>query len=357
MSLLKSVFTNNIVFKTIGILIFTCLITGCDRIDIELTSTAPITSTDSQHLLKKTQILSYLNWMSTSDSVLVGQNIGHADGSLNYGHYLHLTTPPAVLSVDLGYDDYNRNYSDLISFIQNHYQNNGIVTVSFHMPNPYNRRDVRNNSKFKYSLLYTQGNSTNKNLKTILNNIGNFLQALKNKDIIVIVRMYPEMNGGWFWWGNNKNWPSQDEFKNLWNYSHQYLVEERKLDNLLFVYCANYQYSSDLKAVDYFYPGDEMVDLVGLDYYNDDFNNLNQNNSYTTLSNINKPLVICEIGPQSSNGNFNNLNYLELLKYPKIAYFSAWHSWKNDKWAIEDNLNMSLLMSNDKIITRNKIKF
>ena len=342
--------------KSIYILLITCLLISCEKIDIKLINSSPTTDLDVNHTTKKAQIISYLNRMGQTDSVIVGQNIGHADGSLNYGHFNNLEKAPGVLAVDLGYDDYNRNYSELITYIENHVSKNGIVNVSFHMPNPYNRKEVRNKDKFKYSLLFTEGNSTNKNLKALLNNIGNFLQTLKDKHIITIVRLYPEMNGGWFWWGNNKNWPTQQEFKSLWSYSHNYLVEERKLDNLLFVYCVNYQYSTAVKPVDYFYPGDEYVDIVGMDYYQNDLTNINQNNSLTTLSAINKPLVMCEIGPASSNGTFDNLTYLGLLNYTKIAYFVAWHSWKNDKWAIESNQNSSELLNNSKIITREEIK-
>ena len=348
----------NVKMKKIIILFASvCFLIGCKKIEFEQVSTLPITDFDSNHQIKKEQIITYLNRLGQSDSLIVGQNIGHADGILNFGHFDNLIKTPGVLAFDLGYDDYSRDYSELITYIENFYSENGIVTLSFHMPNPYNKKDVKNKAKFDYKLLYEIGNQTNENFKLLLNNIGNFLQLLKNKDIIVLVRLFPEVNGGWFWWGNNKNWATQNEFNDLWIYTYNYFCKERQLDNLLFVYCVNYQYSEELKPVEYFYPGDEYVDIVGMDYYQNDLDNINQNNSLTVLSQYNKPLVMCEIGPSYSMGEFDNLTYLGLTNYSKISYFVAWHSWKKNKWAIEDNINSDELMNNKLIITLDEFNY
>jgi mannan endo-1,4-beta-mannosidase len=343
--------------KIILLVLVACFIISCGKFEFQQLETLPITDFDTNHNAKKEQIIAYLNRIAETDSLIVGQNIGHADGSLNYGHFNNLIKTPGVLGFDLGYDDYNRDYSELINYIEDFYNQNGIVTVSFHMPNPHNRKDVKNKAKFDYNLLYEDGNSTNDNFKIILNNIGNFLQTLKNKNIVVIVRVFPEVNGGWFWWGNDNNWATQQQFKDLWIYTHEYLTIDRQLDNLLFAYCVNYQYSEEQKSVDYFYPGDDYVDIVGMDYYQNSLDNINENNSLSILSQYDKPLVMCEVGPAESDGGFDNLTYLGLFDYPKISYFVAWHSWEKNKWAIEDNLNADELMNNEKIITLDKINY
>ncbi len=288
----------------------------------------------------KQDVLDYLNMMSTCDSVIVGQNIGHADGSLEYGHMNNLIKSPGVLAVDLGYDDFSRDYSSLINEIENHWNNGGLISVSTHMPNPSNKKEIKA-GKADYEKVITDGKKDNTNFKLLLNNIGNFLQELKNREIVVLFRPFHEMNGGWFWWGNNKNWPSQEAITNIWVYADNYFYTERQLDNLLWVYGPNFQYDDELKSVDYYYPGDAYVDVVGIDYYHDNLDNLDINSSLSLLEAKNKPVYIAEIGPsEKRDGTFDNLTYSALVNYPSVAYFVAWHSWPGNLVAIEDNVLM-----------------
>jgi mannan endo-1,4-beta-mannosidase len=80
------------------------------------------------------------------------------------------------------------------------------------------------------------------------------------------------MNGGWFWWGTSqKTGNTPDDFKNLYRYTVTYLRNTKGVHNLLMSYSPNrYQQSSEYLQ---FYPGDDYVDVFGLDYYyNSPFN-------------------------------------------------------------------------------------
>ena len=66
------------------------------------------------------------------------------------------------------------------------------------------------------------------------------------------------MNGNWFWWG--KRWCTTDEYKAIYRLTVDYL-RNSGIDNLLFAW------SPDAIAGLEFYPGDDYVDILGMDIY------------------------------------------------------------------------------------------
>ena len=101
------------------------------------------------------------------------------------------------------------------------------------------------------------------------------LQTLQSAGVIVLFRPFHEMNGGWFWWGAQSDTsPSVAEFVELWRYVHDYVVKQKQLTNILWVYSpensetvnVNYPWGL-LKPTAFFYPGDSYVDVIGIDYY------------------------------------------------------------------------------------------
>lgn len=332
-------------------MLFLCFFYGCKKEDFNLNQVLTVTPYDALNATIKKNIINYFQNIATNDSLIVGQNIGHADGSMDMIYFNALQQKPALLGVDLGYDDVDRDYSYLLSIIEQHWNSGGLITISSHMPNPHNRKDVKDLENFDYSSLYTEGTQENKRFKILLSNIANIFQKLKDKNIVALWRPLHEMNGGWFWWGNGKKWPRQDEFSKIWEYMYSYFYTTRQLDNLLWVYGPNYQYSDDLKEVTYYYPGNNFVDIVGIDYYGDDLNSLNDHGSFDKLKSLGKPVGICEIGPKNKiDGSFDNQTYLGLLG-KGISYFLVWHSWSSTKMALKDCSNPSSLLLNSKIKT------
>lgn len=104
----------------------------------------------------------------------------------------------------------------------------------------------------------------------ILGEVGDFLRSLKDSHgstVPVIFRPYHEMNGGWFWWGtSSKTDNTPDDFKQLFQFTVRYLRDIRQVHNILFAYSPDKPFNT---ADEYlkFYPGDEYVDMLGLDYY------------------------------------------------------------------------------------------
>ena len=87
--------------------------------------------------------------------------------------------------------------------------------------------------------------------------IAHELKKFADADIPVLWRPLHEAPGGWFWWGAK----GPEPFKALWRLLYDRLVNHHKLRNLIWVYTA----TTDMA----WYPGDEYVDIVGLDIYAD----------------------------------------------------------------------------------------
>ena len=80
------------------------------------------------------------------------------------------------------------------------------------------------------------------------------LKKFSDRDIPVLWRLLHEAEGGWFWWGAK----GPEAFKKLWRLLYQRFTEYHHLNNLIWVL------TNENPA---WYPGDDVVDIVGVDAY------------------------------------------------------------------------------------------
>jgi len=118
----------------------------------------------------------------------------------------------------------------------------------------------------------------------------------------VIFRFGFEMNGGWFSWGQQPK-----KFKQAWRRIHR-LFSQAAAANVKWMFSPNVAAANSGVLQDplTYYPGDDVVDIVGLDGYNfgDHYDRWHRWQSYeeifepslTQLSRLNKPLFLSEIG-------------------------------------------------------------
>ena len=102
--------------------------------------------------------------------------------------------------------------------------------------------------------------------RIILEYIAEFLERLKTTEgayIPVILRPYHEHNHTWAWWGANSCTPA--EYNALWRMTVKYLRDESNLHHLL--YAISPQDISSAEEYLARYPGDEWVDIFGMDSY------------------------------------------------------------------------------------------
>ncbi|MDR0301125.1 MAG: glycoside hydrolase family 26 protein [Treponema sp.] len=137
-------------------------------------------------------------------------------------------------------------------------------------------------------------------IKSDLDKVAALLQILKEKNIPVLWRPLHEAagnykkwgntgnDGAWFWWGASGPQPCIA----LWEYMYDYLTNEKKLDNLIWVWNGQHE--------DYF-PNPETVDIVGCDVYAPAKNYSSQKNSFTETKNM-LPLALDRMIAMTENG-------------------------------------------------------
>jgi len=102
-----------------------------------------------------------------------------------------------------------------------------------------------------------------------LDEVANFLEGLRDetgKPIPVLFRPFHEQGGSWFWWG--KSLCSVAEFKELWQYTVNYLNHTKNLHNLIFVFSNSDSFNNSEEFLER-YPGNDWVDIIGFDLYQD----------------------------------------------------------------------------------------
>jgi mannan endo-1,4-beta-mannosidase len=92
-------------------------------------------------------------------------------------------------------------------------------------------------------------------LMTDIDMVAGELRKLADRGIPVLWRPLHEAEGGWFWWGSKGPRP----FVQLWRLMHDRLTRMQGLHNLIWVYTGT--------ANPDWYPGDDVVDIIGIDEY------------------------------------------------------------------------------------------
>jgi Glycosyl hydrolase family 26 len=166
-------------------------------------------------------------------------------------------------------------------FIREAYERGAVITLSWHLNNPLSGATAWDNKPGAVASILPGGE---KNTLYIdwLNRVSDFIGTLKGKNgehIPVILRLFHELNGGWFWWG--KNQCSPDEMKQLWQYSIHYFRDEKNIHNLLYAFNTD-KFGSGDEYVER-YPGDEFIDILGFDIYQG--NSLKENAAFVSFFN------------------------------------------------------------------------
>lgn len=114
------------------------------------------------------------------------------------------------------------------------------------------------------------------------------LKKFASNNIPVLWRPLHEAEGGWFWWGAK----GAEPFKQLWRLLYNRLTVYHGLNNLIWVFTES---ASNSAA---WYPGDDVVDVVGLDAYPTDVSDPLSGAWQTLLAQFNgkKVLALAEFG-------------------------------------------------------------
>lgn len=186
---------------------------------------------------------------------------------------------PALLSFDLGHielgDEKNLDgvpFKRIREEIIAHYNRGGMVTLSWHLDNPLSGgsawvADSLKETETKTVAAVLEGGEKHEMFLGWLDQIADFLNSLETPygvKVPVLFRPWHEHTGSWFWWGQEHC--TAEQYKALWQLTEQRL-KERGVVNALYAYSPGTEADGDETKYMERYPGDDCIDLVGLDCY------------------------------------------------------------------------------------------
>lgn len=207
-----------------------------------------------------------VNW-NIAEAELVNKATGKYP-AIAFLDYIHLYASPA------NWIDYSNT-----RVVENWWDKGGLIGASWHwvVPNVENgneytykpgngNKDNEGNwtTTFRAKNAIIEGTWENRIMKADLEKIAGYLKLLKNKNIPVIWRPLHEAAGNlyeysggtaWFWWG----YDGPEVYKKVWIYMFNYF-KEQGVNNLIWVW------TTQMRDAD-FYPGDEYVDIISRDIY------------------------------------------------------------------------------------------
>lgn len=187
---------------------------------------------------------------------------------------------PAVFGWDVGNLELGHEVNlDGVSFekmqgwIKTGYQNGSVITISWHMNHPATEEPAWETSP-GVSAILPEG-VAHEDFKAYLDLFAEFVRGLEVKSsdggtelVPIIFRPWHEHNGDWFWWGTRHT--TEREFIELWRFTVDYLRDDQQLHNLIYAFSPDRsRINVDEFSADYLYgyPGDDYVDILGLDNY------------------------------------------------------------------------------------------
>jgi mannan endo-1,4-beta-mannosidase len=174
---------------------------------------------------------------------------------------------PALYGWEFGGADLAR----LREWIVEGYERGGVITLSWHMPNPVTGGNAWDTAGRALPALLP-GGASHATYVAWLDRFADFATSLRAPSpdggsvlVPVIFRPFHEMSGGWFWWGATH--ASAADYQRLWRFTVEYLRDRRGVHNVLYAYSPDKVYDYGASHYLDWYPGDAYVDVLGVDQY------------------------------------------------------------------------------------------
>ncbi len=142
----------------------------------------------------------------------------------------------------------------------------GVNTISWHPRNPVTGGDTWDTTGGRVVETILPGGSNHAMFTVWLDRVAALLGSFRDQagdPVPVIFRPWHEHTGSWFWWG--RDFCSPAEYTALWRFTVEYLRDTKGLHNIVYCYSPD-RVSGQAEYLEC-YPGDEWVDLLGLDLY------------------------------------------------------------------------------------------
>lgn len=181
---------------------------------------------------------------------------------------------PAVIGLDFANVttsdslEYKKAKQMLTISVLDTYNRGGISTFAWHAGNPANDGSFYwEKDPIKVIPDILPGGKLHDKYKAYLKAIADVASAFKDENgvlIPVIFRPFHEYDGDWFWWG--KGHCTKEEFITLWRFTVDYLQNDLDVHNFIYAFSPDCKFTTGADFLDY-YPGDDYVDMLGMDDY------------------------------------------------------------------------------------------
>ncbi len=178
---------------------------------------------------------------------------------------------PAILCYDFMNStrsySWDEPYSTLITSAKEWKANGGVIAAMWHWRDPSRKTDafyslnntqVDERSSFDVGKVHDKESAEYKAIIEDIDLVAEYLKQLQELNISVLWRPMHEAQGAWFWWGAGK----PEDTKALWALLYDRLTNHHGLNNLIWVWTVD-----KMENADEWYPGDELVDILGTDIY------------------------------------------------------------------------------------------
>lgn len=188
---------------------------------------------------------------------------------------------------------------------------------------------------------------TNANLIKHLDDFANLLSQLtvNGRPIPILFRPFHEMHGDAQWWTDG----NPAEYIAFWRYVQSYLRESKGIHHLLYVYAPGGGKMDANTTAEYlrYWPGDDAVDVCGMDLYGGDYNAY-MLTTHAVASSKGMVAAFTEIGPGTGKGLYGvsnsttwwTSNVLAAFNNPtnplwsKTAYMMTWTNNKTNNYFV-----------------------
>lgn len=249
---------------------------------------------------------------------------------------------PAVMGFDIGKIELDSEKNiDNVAFaiireeMIRHYKRGGMITVSWHADNPLTGGHSWDVSRDDVVAAILPGGEKHDLFIDWLDRAAAFFNSLITEEgtkVPVLFRPWHEHTGSWFWWG--KDLCSVEEYTALWEMTRSHF-DGAGVDNLLYAYSPDLQGPGEIYMERY--PGDDLVDLLGLDGYHR--NNEQGVEAYVASLDIilsfltkegakrNKPIALTETGLEAIPiaDWWTSVLFPVLDRYP-VSYVMVWRN-------------------------------
>jgi len=152
------------------------------------------------------------------------------------------------------------NNPDIIQDATNWKNNNGIVAICWHWRDPSHQtyEFYTERTSFDPRKIFEPQSAEYAAMMRDIDIIAGYLKTLQTNGVPVLWRPLHEASGGWFWWGSQ----GAEACKKIWQIMFDKFVNKHGLKNLIWVWTSE----ANNNALNW-YPGDDYVDIIGLDVY------------------------------------------------------------------------------------------